>query len=894
MPGNHEEQRVHGRRGARSARHGALALVVGLVLTALPVTSSASASPTPAATGTVRAQTSGSCTSVADVPFLLPAWGDQGGWAQRQQYLTITGADVDGDGTDELIGRNASQLEVFEWAPPSAEMGPASPGQWVASTTPGPAMPETDWYFDQSVFDTFQTADVDADGAQEVLIRQTDGLRVFDLANGTWTTTAGVVPFSDTGPDGTTWYKSPYFNTITTGDVDGDGRADVLGRSRRGVQVFEQQPGGTWLELTTSPTDVLDDSADWNQPQYFKTIRVGDVTGDRRADLVARGKNGLEIFTWTVTDATTGAGSWTQQGGTQPWTDGAGWTNTDWYETIGLADLDGDGADEVYGRTSNGLDVWGYDLAAQTWSTALVDSPSAGGTTILTDAQGFTNEAYWYTIQASRVLSRGSATSEQILARFPDGVHVITLTPGAGSPDAPGTLADTGITASDFADNAGAPGNWAQKQRYETIRTVDVPGAQGRALIGRDATGMRTTAIPVGASAWADPTAPFPTWSNNLTQPLDPLNRAYTYLSTVLAGGAGPLGLRSAFTNLDRNMAGLRDEILAVPRTKAINVTREEMEQVKGPTAAWADGVHRMRIYFGVGTESGQSGNLASLIQTVFITGASPEEVKSIEGNFASNPAFEALMADLIWGIIGGMAGFFTDGLSTLAAARVNAGFSLVAAGTAGGLGFLNPDGSVDTEGDNLSEELQNTFCAAIEFLNTSHDAIGDDLGQLTAMRQMLLDGYLDFSGDSYADALALGNTQVEVWIYQQFSAMDKSGWRSGYCETNKDCNVGFFNVANNYDDGGGNPFAYKALPTYGTTTPDCIFSDNGYVDGWGQLTGTATGQLGVDPGTDIFWPRVPAGRPDEGDISSPYTAPVGGSTIGILGWRLGVHSCQL
>jgi hypothetical protein len=867
-----------------------VALSGALLVAAVPVASPVG--PTPAAAA--PQQTGGSCTTVADVPFLLPAWGDQGGWSQPSQYRTILGADVDGDGTDELIGRNASLLEVFEWAEPSTELGPARPGQWVASTIPGPAMTEADWFFDPSVHDTFQAADVDGDGADEVLVRQLDGLRVYDLTGGTWTVTNGAVPFSDTGPDGTTWYQAPYYATITTGDVDGDGRADVVGRSSKGVQVFEQQPGGTWTELTVSPTRVFNDGGDWNQPQYYRTIRVGDVTGDGHADLVARSKDGLVVYTWEVTDASTGVGVWTQQGGTQPWTDAAGWTAKDWYATIGLADLDGDGTDEVYGRRSNGLDVWRYDVAGQSWSTALTSSPSDGGTTILTDAQGFSGEPYWETIQAARVLDRGTSTSEQVLARFADGVHVVAFTPGAGSSTAPGTLTDTGVTAAAFADNAGATGNWTQPSRYQTIRTIDVPGAQGRALIGRDASGMRTYSVPGGTSAWQSPSALFPTWSDNLTQPLVAENRAYAYLSTLLAGGAGSLGLRGAFTNLDRNMGALRDDILAVPRTKAINVTRDQMEEVKGYTASWADGVHRMRIYFGVGTESGQSGNVASLIQTVFITGASAEEVKTIEGYFTSNPALDALMADLIWGVIGGMAAFFTDGLSTLAAARVNAGFSLVAAGAAGGLGFLNPNGSVSTEGDKLAQELQDNFCAAIEFLNTSHDAIGADLGQLTAMRQMVLDGYLDFSGDSYADAIALGNTQQEVWLFQQFSALDGNGWRAGYCENYKPCNVGFFDVADGYVDGPGDGYAYKALPTDGDGTPNCIFSDRGYVDGWEQLTGTGPGQLGVDPGTNIFWPRVPPGRPDEGTTSAPYTAPVGGSTIGILGWRLGAHSCQL
>lgn len=47
--------------------------------------------------------------------FTVPAWGDGGGWTDPSQYSTIQLADVNGDGRDELLGRNDQGLEVFHF-----------------------------------------------------------------------------------------------------------------------------------------------------------------------------------------------------------------------------------------------------------------------------------------------------------------------------------------------------------------------------------------------------------------------------------------------------------------------------------------------------------------------------------------------------------------------------------------------------------------------------------------------------------------------------------------------------------------------------------------------------------------------------------------------------------
>ena len=54
--------------------------------------------------------------------FAVPGWTDAGGWTDPSQYSTIRLADVNGDGSDELLGRNSDGIEVFEFD--------TSVGQW--------------------------------------------------------------------------------------------------------------------------------------------------------------------------------------------------------------------------------------------------------------------------------------------------------------------------------------------------------------------------------------------------------------------------------------------------------------------------------------------------------------------------------------------------------------------------------------------------------------------------------------------------------------------------------------------------------------------------------------------------------------------------------------------
>ena len=158
----------------------------------------------------------------------MPNWTDAGGWNDPAKYSTIQLADVNGDGSDELIGRTDAGVEIFwfdttlgQWRPQVDANGVrqaltdfASPPPWQASDPHSPAQPQ--------YYSTIQAADVDGQPGEEILARFWDGMRTYkysppaggtDIDGGSWTRIGTGGPFSDA--DG---YGDPsLYSTIQVG-----------------------------------------------------------------------------------------------------------------------------------------------------------------------------------------------------------------------------------------------------------------------------------------------------------------------------------------------------------------------------------------------------------------------------------------------------------------------------------------------------------------------------------------------------------------------------------------------------------------------------------------------------------------------------------------------------
>ena len=168
------------------------------------------------------------------------------------------------------------------------------------------------------------TGDFDGDGKADMLWRNSDGTVVMWLMNGTTPTTQAVIGTIDTA-----------WQIAGIGDFDGDGKADILWRKSDGTLAM-------WLMNGTTPTTQVSlgtvDTA-------WQVVGIGDFDGDGKADIL-----------WRKSDGT--LAMWLMNGTTPKTQIVLGTVDTAW-QVVGVADFDGDSkADIVWHKSDGSLAMW--------------------------------------------------------------------------------------------------------------------------------------------------------------------------------------------------------------------------------------------------------------------------------------------------------------------------------------------------------------------------------------------------------------------------------------------------------------------------------------------------------------------------------------------------------
>lgn len=320
-------------------------------------------------------------------------------------------------------------------------------------------------------------------------------------------------------------------------DIDGDGREDLCARAAAGLKCWTSNHAG-WGEGWDNgwPAIPWTDANGWNQPKRYATLRMGDIDGDGRADACARGANGVEC-------AVAGDESFSEP---MLWngelTDESGWSAPTYYTTIRLADIDGDGRDDLCARRSTGFVCWLSDGASfstkiegPAWSNdAGFDKPHYYGTLRMadingdaradvcirategiqcsistgeaflepfsgpawSDANGYTGREYWSTLRFADVSNDGRAdlcirTKEDYRCHLSEGE----------------LFAELPVMVGNTSD--GSPG-WADPSNYETFRVGDIDGDGANDICARSNEGMQCwswrdgTFAQSSGPAWSD------------------------------------------------------------------------------------------------------------------------------------------------------------------------------------------------------------------------------------------------------------------------------------------------------------------------------------------------------------------------------------------------------
>jgi hypothetical protein len=384
------------------------------------------------------------------------AWNDGDGLTDPVLYPTdeavrwIHAADLDGSGPTELIvERITGPLQVLRW----------SGDDFAVESLDFPAEPGT------PLGTSFDVADLTGDGRPDIATFQGDGVGIHaQQPDGTWAPPIAV---------GMPAVGGLNTRSLATGDVNDDGRADllVIGSPdyNAGTLAYRtQQPDGTWGPITALPTA--------GSPA---AIRIGDVTADGRND-VAVLYNGAVTGFYGQTTSGTLAPEQTLGGVYSTWQSSP--------DSLSIGDLDSDGVNDLAAVSYNdGLYVHHHQSVAATegagpWLSAT--SPAAHATGVATSVRPtvtFGRDVLDSTVNGYSVALVDGRTGAVVPSSLSRSGRTVTIRPNAAlRPGVPYQVWVAGVT-----DPTGA------EVAYERIPFTTAPGPVPTYTVNRTLTPIR-------------------------------------------------------------------------------------------------------------------------------------------------------------------------------------------------------------------------------------------------------------------------------------------------------------------------------------------------------------------------------------------------------------------
>ncbi len=298
--------------------------------------------------------------------FAGPALSDASGWGDAANWGTLQMGDVTGDGRADLCGRGNAGVRCWP-----------STGEGFGESFAGPTLSDESGWGKPEYYGTIRLADVTGDGQDDLCARAAAGWRCWPSTGAGFGEPMALAALSDA--DG--WNVESRYGTIRTGDLNGDGKADLCARAAEGMRCWPSTGAG-FGEAIEGP--AWSDAQGWGELPYWGSIQLVDLDGDAKADLCARSSEGVRCH------LSTGAGFGEAILG-PAWSDASGWRDYDNDSTLRFGDLDGDGDLDLCARANAGITCATYEAGAFTGLGTVQPDLSNDG--------GWTRQRYYSTIR---------------------------------------------------------------------------------------------------------------------------------------------------------------------------------------------------------------------------------------------------------------------------------------------------------------------------------------------------------------------------------------------------------------------------------------------------------------------------------------------------------------
>ena len=281
-----------------------------------------------------------------------------------ESVSTLRTGDLDGDGRADVCGRLGDRLVCWR-----------STGDAFGERILGPSL---------RGMTLLALVDVDGDARLEACVRDAAGLTCYrggahGFGAGTTLTALGdAAGFSDI----------THYGSVRFADLDGDGRTDVCARDADGLDCW-RSVGDHFGERVRGPR--WSDARGFGALSRWGTLRLGDVTGDGRADACIRTDDAFACAPFE------GHGFGDLLLGPRA---GAAHDRLDVSSTLRLGDVDGDGRDDLCLREPSGVACW---LADAHGFSRRVPGPA------LSDAAGWSAAARYRSLRLADVSGDGRA-----------------------------------------------------------------------------------------------------------------------------------------------------------------------------------------------------------------------------------------------------------------------------------------------------------------------------------------------------------------------------------------------------------------------------------------------------------------------------------------------------